>query len=136
MLIYEIATGKLSEVGHGLLAIGYSGNGKWKNDPTAQKVQGHGPIPEGIYTMQLIDGDYEGKKAPVIRLLPEADNQMFGRSGFLIHGESLSHPGEASNGCIIQPKFARERAAFLASEGDDKLQVIPGAVVPDPEISV
>jgi hypothetical protein len=46
---------------------------------------------------------------------------MFGRTGFLIHGDSLQHPGRASNGCIILPRPIRDR---IAASGDDQLTVV------------
>jgi hypothetical protein len=33
---------------------------------------------------------------------------MCDRSGFLIHGDSFSHPGDASDGCIILSRPERE----------------------------
>ncbi len=45
---------------------------------------------------------------------------MFGRSGFLIHGDSVSHPGEASEGCIILDRNVRETIA----NDDDKYLVV------------
>lgn len=36
-----------------------------------------------------------------MRLTPYIENQMCGRDGFMIHGDSAAHPREASDGCII-----------------------------------
>lgn len=36
-----------------------------------------------------------------MRLTPYVENQMCGRDGFMIHGDSSAHPGEASDGCIV-----------------------------------
>jgi len=36
---------------------------------------------------------------------------MFGRSNFLIHGDSVVHPGTASEGCIIAARYIREDIA-------------------------
>lgn len=44
-----------------------------------------------------------------------------GRSHFLIHGDSVSHPGGASEGCIILNRTARQT---IASSGDNELEVI------------
>jgi Protein of unknown function (DUF2778) len=41
-------------------------------------------------------------------LTPDPSNDMCGRSGFLIHGDSVSHPGDASDGCIILSRAERE----------------------------
>ena len=43
----------------------------------------------------------------VIPLFAMPENEMFGRSGFLIHGDSVEHPGNASEGCIIAAKVDR-----------------------------
>jgi Protein of unknown function (DUF2778) len=114
------------------VATGYSGFEDGKNNPAMQDHMGLGPIPCGSYTIQVIvDGDgqavdYEGKKAPVMRLVPDAGNQMFGRSGFLIHGDSISAPGTASHGCVIEGHDIRETIAQNAEDGDNQLQVVSG----------
>jgi hypothetical protein len=48
--------------------------------------------------------------------------QVFGRTDFLIHGDSRAHPGEASAGCIILPPDVRRR---IAASGDTTLEVTP-----------
>lgn len=45
---------------------------------------------------------------------------MFGREGFLIHGDSIVHMGQASHGCIILPRSIREQ---IAASGDDEIEV-------------
>ena len=45
---------------------------------------------------------------------------MFGRDGFLIHGDSIVHTGQASQGCIILPRSIREQ---IAASEDDELEV-------------
>ena len=47
-------------------------------------------------------------------LIPSPTNEMFGRSEFLIHGDSLEHPGAASEGCIILPRFT---VAYMGVSG-------------------
>ena len=124
--IYEQATGKLTHNGL-FVSFGYSGLEDGKNNPDMQTHIGLGPIPRGKYTIALIvDGegnavDYEHKKAPVMRLVPDAANDMFGRDGFLIHGDSISAPGTASHGCIIESHADRE---LIAYSPDKELSVI------------
>lgn len=114
------------------VATGYSGFDNGKNNPAMQDHVGLGPIPCGSYTIQVIvddngqPEDYENKKAPVMRLIPAASNQMFGRSGFLIHGDSISEPGTASHGCVIEAHEIRELISQNAENGDDQLQVVLG----------
>ena len=57
----------------------------------------------------------------VIRLEPDPSNNMCGRSGFLIHGDSKTHPGSASQGCIVLPiKYRKD----MWTSGDKILEVI------------
>lgn len=129
MWTYGQLTGKLSHNG-GFSAIGYSGFGEGKNNPAMQDHAGLGPLPCGIYTGKVIKGDdgepcdYEGKAKPVMRLIPAATNIMFGRAGFLIHGDSRSDPGTASHGCMIESHDERVYIARLIDTGDDQFEVI------------
>jgi hypothetical protein len=83
--------------------------------------QGQGPIPVGGYTIgDPVDGPPLG---PVrMRLDPDAGNDMFGRSGFLIHADNSDHDYTASEGCIILPRSVRDR---IVNSGDDRLHVVP-----------
>lgn len=126
MWTYEQKYGKLSRNGT-YIGIGYSGAGEGKNNPDMQDVHDVGPIPRGQYTMVTIMDesenpvDYEHKKAPVIHLVPDKANEMFGRDGFLIHGDSIAEPGTASKGCIIQAHPVREQ---IHQSPDKRLEVI------------
>ena len=118
---YEQSTGAFYRNGV-LLAHGYSGNDAGKNDPNAQNIRSFGPIPRGKYTVSL--PYYSSTHGPlVLRLSPAISNQMFGRSGFLIHGDSIAHLGEASDGCIILDKATRKAIADLK---DFDLEVVSG----------
>jgi hypothetical protein len=134
MWTYRQADGVLLHDGV-YVAKGYSGFGEGKNNPAMQDHARLGPIPRGFYTMRLImdsNGqatDYKGKKAPVMRLVPAASDQMFGRRGFLIHGDSVSAPGKASHGCVIERLEIREQIAQSAEHGDNQLQVVSGEPV-------
>jgi hypothetical protein len=103
------------------VATGYSGaepNGK--NKPNMEAVVGIGPIPCGYYT--ITGPPYNDlKHGPfVLKLIPDPTNQMFGRSDFLMHGDSIENPGCASKGCIIMPRNIRER---VWNSGDRELLV-------------
>lgn len=118
--VYEQLTGRLSLDGGSIIAIGYSGAGAGKNNPTEENMQNVGPIPEGLYDIEEpFDSPTHGPFA--LRLLPDTGNVMFGRSGFLIHGDSIERPGEASEGCIILPRIARQD---IWDSGDHVLQVV------------
>src|SRR5262249_55584633 len=99
MWIYEQKSGRMSRDGV-LLATGYSGLDEGKNNPAMQDAHDKGPLPRGRYTIgRPVDTAAHGPF--VLPLTPDPANTMFGRSGFLIHGESKQHPGKASIGCII-----------------------------------
>ena len=110
---YESSTGRLISPDGELVATGYAGgncgeNPEGKNNPAMQDVQAIGPLPEGTYTYtEHIDHPKLGPFA--IILIPDEGNEMYGRSAFRMHGDSVSHPGCASEGCIIMPRAIRER---------------------------
>ena len=133
MWIYEQASGKLCSTETGFVAYGYSGYGYGKNNPGAQSVHDIGPIPSGVYAIgNPFDSIEHGPFA--MHLWPDAANQMFGRGDFLLHGDSIEHPGCASKGCIIMPRDVRQQ---VWQSGDRELQVFPGAILPtDPDIAV
>lgn len=127
MWTYVQKTGELLRDGlH--VAEGYSGfddpdsGQSGKNNPELENVEDVGPIPVGKYLIgaphdTLTHGPF------VLPLTPDAANDMFGRSAFLIHGDSVVHPGTASRGCIIMGKAVR---THVAESGDRQLQVISG----------
>lgn len=120
---YEQASGRLSDMDGSVVGIGYSGRyPDGKNKPEAQSIESVGPIPTGSYFIQppvntVTHGPF------VLPLSPFSQNTMFGRSGFLMHGDSVVHPGTASEGCIIMPRDVREK---VWQSGDHTLQVVSG----------
>jgi hypothetical protein len=101
MWIYEQSNGKVIDRDGCVRGMGYSGFADGKNNPSKQDVSNIGPLPRGIYKMtELFDSPVHGPAC--IRLQPLPETELFGRSGFLIHGDSKVHPGMASHGCIIQ----------------------------------
>jgi hypothetical protein len=116
---YEQRTGILrrGEIEH---AHGYSGYGTGKNNPASEKIPNIGPIPRGRYWITVAHSD--PSKGPVVmRLLPQPKTQLYGRSGFLIHGDSRTAPGAASRGCIILSRIVRDQ---IASGGCDEIEVV------------
>ena len=119
MLRYMIATGAFSMNGK-TLAYGYAGNGKGKNNPDAIKERGVGPLPPGNYTLTTVrDSQNTGPFSIVLE--PDPANVMYGRGLFRIHGDSIAHPGEASDGCIILPRAIRDR---IWHSGERQLVVV------------
>ncbi len=119
---YQQSTGALTSPAGVALGTGYSGNGTCMDDPESQDVTDHGPIPQGIYEIGEFFDDPGGKGPLVCHLEPDSANEMFGRSGFMIHGDNKALNHTASDGCII---LARSLRQTIAGSGDHELQVVP-----------
>ena len=103
-----------------LLGTGYSGAGDGKNNPATQSMKNVGPIPVGLYRIgSPVDTVTHGPH--VLPLTPNPQNSMFGRDGFLIHGDSVVAPGTASEGCIILSRAVRDA---ISASRDRDLQVV------------
>jgi len=118
MLFYHNANGRLFR-DEKFLASGYSGFADGKNNPALMNEPDIGPIPCGVYDLEKIT--HPGLADPVFRLNPHPENNMFGRAGFLIHGDSVAAPGTASHGCIIMMRSVRNN---IATEGDKTITVV------------
>lgn len=120
MWIYHQRTGQLIGPRNSHpVAKGYSGRDEGKNNPDMQDRKNLGPIPRGKYKItEKFDSKLRGPFC--LRLEPDPGNQMFGRSAFLIHGDSIKNPGTASQGCIILPRAIRE---LIWADGDRDLEV-------------
>lgn len=122
---YEQASGRFLDPTGTLLAKGYSGQPPHVNDATAQSLHDLGPIPQGMWQAVELIPESTTHGPFVIRLEPYSETETFGRSGFMIHGDSKSQPGYASMGCIILSKDIRE--LFWSSQDHD-LQVVQGGI--------
>lgn len=105
---YRQSTGELTS-DHGAQGTGYSGHGEGKNNPAAEHIRNVGPIPAGRYTIG--PAFTHARKGPVCMRLTPVGHDARGRSGFMIHGDSKTAPGEASNGCIVLPLNVRQAIA-------------------------
>ena len=123
MWTYVQLSGQLISGAGEMIAVGYSGSPAGKNEPQEEAVADVGPIPQGRYTIGS-PRDTPAHGPYVLPLTPDAANQMFGRSGFLMHGDSVSHPGCASEGCIIMGLAIRQQ---VWTSGDHQLQVVAEA---------
>jgi len=103
------------------VATGYSGAGAGKNNPALQNVRDVGPIPQGDWTIAGPPADTPDHGPYVLKLNPAAGTETFGRSGFLMHGDSKEYPGCASHGCVILPRAVREH---VWNSGDQELEVL------------
>lgn len=99
-----------------VIATGYAGKGKGKNSSAHESVPNVGPIPRGRWIIAAMT-DTKDHGPFCLRLLPYEGTVTFGRSGFLIHGDSISDPGNASQGCIILPRVARETIWYSKDTG-------------------
>jgi hypothetical protein len=118
--LYEQSTGRMYAADGSVAGVGYSGAGDCKNNCKTQAVHNEGPIPTGSYRIgQPIDTITHGPF--VLPLTPDPTNQMFGRYGFLIHGDSVVNPGTASEGCIIMSRDVRNA---IAESRDWELKVV------------
>jgi hypothetical protein len=102
--------------------VGYAGRGACRNNRSCAAIAGRGPLPRGFY--RVCGPVVHPHLGPVaFQLEPFSTNHMHGRSGFWIHGDSRVHPGDASSGCIILSREAREAVALY---GVSRLEVVPG----------
>jgi hypothetical protein len=121
MWTYKQSTGEMLNADGKTVAIGYSGHLQGKNNPDLQAQHDVGPIPRGQWSILGPPVDTTSHGPFVLHLHPDANTNCFGRSGFLIHGDSVVHPGMASLGCIILLRAAREQ---IWQSKDHKLQVV------------
>lgn len=121
MWTYAQKTGNLSQNGQPV-ATGYSGFDVGRNNPAMQAVHDVGPIPQGDWTISGPPINTAEHGPFVLTLTPATRTNTFGRSGFLMHGDSVNAPGTASKGCVIMPRAAREQ---VWNSGDMDLEVVP-----------
>ena len=107
MWTYDQSSGQIFHDGK-IVGTGYAGNGEGKNNPALQQVPNVGPIPRGSYRIGP-PHDTPNHGPFVLALTEDPANEMFGRAGFLIHGNSIKEPGTASHGCIILARALREK---------------------------
>ena len=122
---YEQLTGNFLDPSDELQGKGYSGQPPYRNNPDAQYLPTWGPIPQGMWQAVEMIPESTSHGPFAIRLEPYPETETFGRSGFLMHGDSLVHPGFASDGCIIQSRDVREK---FWNGVDHDLQVVRGGV--------
>jgi hypothetical protein len=121
MWTYEQLTGHILQ-DDVLVGLGYAGSPEGKNNPDMQDVAQTGPLPRGTYSIEAPQNSpHTGPFT--LDLTPDPANEMFGRSAFRIHGDSMEHPGTASEGCIITARAIRE---LIWTSGDNQLEVVRG----------
>jgi len=120
--LYVQSTGELYRPDGSWCATCYSGRGDGLNKPEFQNVKDEGPIPVGLYGIGNVDSE---KGDLTIHLVPHPENDMQGRSGFLMHGDNhlMNHTG--SEGCIVAPRLARIEVANYSNTGTLKVIARP-----------
>lgn len=130
-LFYSQSDGVLED-SKDVLGVGFAGNDSRPgvnpdhihgyNNPDAQQVHNIGPLPRGFYTIgDPITHPHLGPLA--FPLMPDASNEMFGRSDFWIHGASPKDPLNSSEGCIVMAHSIRLALAEIVAHGFNRLQV-------------
>ena len=116
--IFSTANPETDAVSTGIIGFGYSGHSANLNDIHKANIQGVGPLPAGTYIItEVYDDPKRGRHT--CRLKAAIGNKMFGRDGFLIHGDTEAEAHEASDGCIIAPYWVR-----LTFKAGDEIDVI------------
>ncbi|WP_244141743.1 tlde1 domain-containing protein [Robbsia andropogonis] len=118
---YSQRTGQLTRGTGPVVGLGYSGRGVGQNNPQMQNQVGMGPIPTGSYS---IGAPFHHSHAGgyTMRLTPNVGTDTRHRSGFMIHGDSTAHPGQASDGCIVLDRRVR---VLIWNSGDRQINVVP-----------
>ncbi len=105
-IIARSESSTLTPIGKGYAGGDCGENPGGVNNPAMQQVQNVGPLPQGVYTIEV--PAHHPKLGPcAMPLIPHPGNAMFGRSGFFIHGDNDAADKSASEGCIVLPGDVR-----------------------------
>jgi hypothetical protein len=91
----------------------HSGLGKYMDDARYVAQRMSGPTPPNVYRLKMRESLFHGVRA--IRLIPQDDSKMHGRSGILAHTYMLGPNGQ-SNGCVSFSNYSAFLEAYL--QGD------------------
>lgn len=128
---YIISTGDFYAPDGSLLGVCYAGHPPHVNDISAVNVKNIGPLPPGSYRMgTAYNNIHTGPLSiPLIPLAEQTHSPeenpfawLHGRNDFYIHGDSLNHPGYASDGCIVASHEIRLKIVEI-SKNDPILKV-------------
>jgi hypothetical protein len=120
MWTYRQSNGELLENDEHI-AFGYSGaEGDGYNNPDMENIPCIGPIPRGQWDIVGPPFDSITHGPYVLRLIPRQETEVFGRSGFLCHGDRIGKPGTASEGCLVFGRYIRQK---IWESGDTDLLV-------------
>jgi hypothetical protein len=103
--VYDISA-RVVYMPDGTTLEAHSGLGDRLDDPSSASQPHRGVTPPNIYDLRLREAPFHGVQA--LRLIPEDQAKVFGRSGLLAHTFMLGPNGD-SNGCVS----FRDYDAFL-----------------------
>jgi len=93
----------------------HSGYGSMLDDPRYAAEKDRGVTPPDVYDLEPREALFHGVRA--LRLIPEDEGKVFGRTGLLAHSFMLG-PNGASNGCVS----FRNYDAFLQAFDDQRIK--------------
>jgi len=91
----------------------HSGFGSLLDDPRHADAKDRGVTPPNVYDLELRESPFHGVHA--LRLIPEDDGKVFGRSGLLAHSFMLGPNGD-SNGCVSFRNYDAFLKAYVNGE--------------------
>lgn len=112
-----------------VVGTGYAGNGSGLNNPAMQDRRAVGPLPCGGYTIGPLEPVHGHLGTNVAALIPDSDNEMFGRSEFYLHGRKSLTDMDASLGCIVLDKGPRLKVINSPCKRLEVIRSAPSAQV-------
>jgi Protein of unknown function (DUF2778) len=110
--VYDI-TARMVYLPDGRALEAHSGYGAMLDDPRHADVRMRGVTPPTVYDLKEREASFHGVRA--IRLIPDDESKVFGRSGLLAHTFMLGPNGD-SNGCVSFRDYDAFLQAYLNGE--------------------
>jgi len=112
--VYDISAHKVY-LPDGTELEAHSGYGTMLDDPRHADAKDRGVTPPNVYDLEPREALFHGVRA--LRLIPEDESKVFGRSGLLAHSFMLGPNGD-SNGCVS----FRDYDAFLRAYDNQQIK--------------
>jgi hypothetical protein len=106
--VYDIAAHKVY-LPDGTTLEAHSGLGSLLDDPRHADVKDRGVTPPAVYDLEEREALFHGVRA--LRMIPEDEGKVFGRTGILAHTYMLGPNGD-SNGCVSFKDYGAFLQAF------------------------
>jgi hypothetical protein len=110
--IYDIAA-RTVYLPNGRRLEAHSGLGKYMDDARYVSQRMTGPTPPNVYKLRMRESLFHGVRA--IRLIPQDESKMHGRSGILAHTYMLGPNGQ-SNGCVSFSNYSAFLDAYMRGD--------------------